>query len=472
MALLVCSSAHTQAIVDSLRYDERGNLSRLTLEGIGTDYRYDGHDRLRAEGTPGNQQFDLDADGNRLSDRLSRYRVAPGAQRLADRDGVALVHGPGGHLLSDRVWLGGRWVQREFIWNLAGQLDTVRVNGVAVASYRYNAAGQRTRKTLTSPPQGVPAVTLYRHDPEGQLVLEVTATAVLGPGIALPAGSVLARYIWHDATPVAIVWPPMTPGNPNGTSDRIVYLHTDHLNTPRRATDARGVVVWSWKSDAFGSTAPQEDVDNDGVRTVINLRFPGQYYDVESGLHYNWHRYYDPQVGRYTQSDPIGLEGGTNTFAYVGSQPTLLTDPLGLATFMCRAPLHALTGVLGERRATWAMSNVWMAHHRYLCVPGQCGGQDQRGEKWFDPFWSPGKASQDQFNIERCEQKEPDNTCIESCVRVRLSGSRPTYGIPLGTDCQEWALEVLNTCRYECSAPKPTDRPYIGYPSSGRRNLR
>ena len=329
-ALLASAAAIAQPVSDTLRYDERGNIIQRTVAGQVIGYRYDGLDRLREETAPGNQRLVLDADGNRLADGRSTYAVAPGGQRLAARDGVAMVHGPGGHLLADRAWLGGRWVQRQFDWTLDGQIKTVRLDGIAVATYHYNEERQRTRKTLAAPPAGVPAITLYRHDPAGRLTLEVAGSPAQAPGVSVSPGQVLVRYIWQDEVPVAVVWPPMTPGNPNARIDRIVYLHNDHLNTPRRATDARGVLVWQWNSDAFGSSAPQEDPDGDGRPVTIHLRFPGQYFDAESGLHYNWNRYYDPQVGRYTQSDPIGLAGGINTYGYVDGNPLSYTDPEGL----------------------------------------------------------------------------------------------------------------------------------------------
>ena len=115
-----------------------------------------------------------------------------------------------------------------------------------------------------------------------------------------------------------------------GELPQLVYLHADHLNTPRKATNELGQVVWQWLSDAFGSSLPNEDVDADGELITIDLRFPGQIYDAESGLYYNYYRYYDPQLGRYITSDPIGLNGGINTFAYVGGNPVGLVDPLGL----------------------------------------------------------------------------------------------------------------------------------------------
>ena len=200
----------------------------------------------------------------------------------------------------------------------------MRINNVQVASYLYDHRGLRGRKMLSNPPAGVPAITLYTHDPNGHLFQEIAGS---GPN----AGQALVTYLWQDDVPAAIVLGPNTPGNPSG-QDKLLYLEVDHLNTPRIARDQQKRVVWRWDSDAFGSTAPNEDPDGDGIKTTINLRFAGQYFDAESGLHYNWHRYYDPQTGRYTQPDPIGVEGGggVNPYAYVGGNPIGYTDPEGL----------------------------------------------------------------------------------------------------------------------------------------------
>ncbi len=90
--------------------------------------------------------------------------------------------------------------------------------------------------------------------------------------------------------------------------------------------------MWRWDLtvDVFGASAPHEDPDGDGVRLTLNLRFPGQQYDAATGLHYNYYRDYDPTVGRYVQSDPIGLLGGMSTYGYANLSPGSFTDPLGL----------------------------------------------------------------------------------------------------------------------------------------------
>jgi RHS repeat-associated protein len=96
-----------------------------------------------------------------------------------------------------------------------------------------------------------------------------------------------------------------------GSGPTVLYLHGDHLGTPRVATNEANVVVWRNlpTGDPFGMALPEEEPDGDGRATVINLRFPGQYFDRETQLHYNYFRDYDPGTGRYVQSDPIGLKG-------------------------------------------------------------------------------------------------------------------------------------------------------------------
>ncbi|WP_442965695.1 RHS repeat domain-containing protein [Ramlibacter sp. Leaf400] len=118
-------------------------------------------------------------------------------------------------------------------------------------------------------------------------------------------------------------------------------VHADHLNTPRRLTNEQGQAVWQWAYSAFGDEGPTLAAnrfarDGEGAGTTnippitYNLRYPGQYADAESGLHYNYFRSYDPSGGGYTQPDPIGLAGGWNQYRYVDNNPLNWIDPEGL----------------------------------------------------------------------------------------------------------------------------------------------
>jgi RHS repeat-associated protein len=108
------------------------------------------------------------------------------------------------------------------------------------------------------------------------------------------------------------------------------YIVSDHLDTPRFIYDDEKALTWRWASDGFGRQAADDDPDGDGYQVNFNLGFPGQYDDLESGLVYNWNRYYDSEIGRYVTSDPIGVFGGLNTYAYVGGNPLALSDRTGL----------------------------------------------------------------------------------------------------------------------------------------------
>jgi len=154
-----------------------------------------------------------------------------------------------------------------------------------------------------------------------------------------PAGSGPAQYVgltgfnnsyglegtFLEADAVKVV-PTYIPG---GTSN-LRFIHGDHLGTPQIVTDESGAVIWSARYLPFGEAATDEDSDADGNAYTLDLRFPGQYYDEESGLHYNHFRTYDPTLGRFLESDPIGMEGGPNPFLYAKAHPMRFTDPLGL----------------------------------------------------------------------------------------------------------------------------------------------
>ena len=179
-------------------------------------------------------------------------------------------------------------------------------------TYRINAQGLRVCKESLSEP-----AVYFTYDESGQLIGEYDAS-----------GNAIRETVWLGNIPVAVV-----------ASGSVYYTYADHLNTPRLIENANGTAVWKWNLDPFGTLPPDEDPDGDGVSLEYNLRFPGQYFDQESGLHYNWHRYYDPNIGRYLRPDPIGLEGGINLFTYVKSNPIKYKDSQGLKKDWCGSGL-------------------------------------------------------------------------------------------------------------------------------------
>jgi RHS repeat-associated protein len=128
--------------------------------------------------------------------------------------------------------------------------------------------------------------------------------------------------VYLDGVPLA----QLVPIHDRFEGTEIYYYHVDQLGTPQKLTDQDQAVVWDTLYEPFGKVSLlTAQIDNP-------LRFPGQYYDQETGLHHNYFRDYDLSLGRYVQSDPIGLGGGLNTYAYANANPLRFVDKRGLAT--------------------------------------------------------------------------------------------------------------------------------------------
>jgi len=277
---------------------------------------YDQLDRLigsqRGESAKSRTDYSYDLSGNRsekIKDSVTLYSYSTDANsnRLQSQSGAQTVsysYDPAGNLIGDGTF--------SYSYNAAGRrIATTNTTTGQTTSYGYDPLGQRISKTNAG------NTTQYFYDEQGHLTGEYDAS-----------GQLIQEIIWLGDLPVAVL-KPATPANPTVVAD-IYYIHADHLGTPRKITrpiDNR--VVWSWESETFGNSLPDQNPAGLGT-FVFNLRFPGQYYDAETGLFYNYFRDYDPAKDRYIESDPIGLRGGINTYTYVGGNPVNAIDPLGL----------------------------------------------------------------------------------------------------------------------------------------------
>ena len=275
-------------------YDANGNV----LSKSDQQYRYDPLNRLVNDDQ---MSYDYDANSNRLLNQLLNNDPAQNeaalenttdtnlayysqSNQLFSINDIEIKHDATGNQLNDQQG-------REYHYNHNGHLSSVTEQGNLVAEYHYNALRQPVSKTVNG------KITRFHYDLQGALIQESSENVV--------------KYIWSGRQALA-----------QQVEGQMTYLINDHLTTPRIGLDDN-TVTWRWQSDGFGLSKPTGT-------TQINLRFPGQYADQETGLYYNWNRYYNPETGRYVTSDPIGLEAGINTYGYVGGNPMIYWDPFGL----------------------------------------------------------------------------------------------------------------------------------------------
>lgn len=393
------TSALSSASSKSYGYDAIGNRTTTTIDAATTTYAYPG-----------------------TSNRLSSLSGATSRSYTYDAAGNPTLIGA-----------------NDYGYSLANRLT--QVSGGASASYQINALGQRVAKTVGT------TTTRYVYDEQGRLIGEYDAS-----------GSLIQETIWLDDLPVATLRPTGT-GTPAPIT--IYYVHADQLGTPRAITrPSDDAIVWKWENaEPFGNNAANENPSGLGT-FAYDLRFPGQYYDAETGTHYNYMRDYDPTIGRYMESDPIGLRAGVNTYAYVRSRPLILTDPFGLKAQICCKKIpwlpaaHCFVNEVADSPTASACSSCPSQTRRVgLQGPSPWGSSQyaDAGEiKTNDPFDNPSESSCGEWNTE---------CAVGGCIdREKGQYANPSYyNAVFGPNSNTFAGTISRACNIAGpSGPWPT----------------
>lgn len=300
---------------------------------------YDAAQRLvYAHGPWGNLTYAYTPGGDRSQEVLT----PPGSSKAL----TTLLRYPSGSNRLSSTSTGG-FTTRSFTYDAAGDLTSTAMgplrltftynlrnrpvsltrtgDGTQTSSYAYNALDQMVLRS-TSAAGGPKGTVHYIYGLDGALLAEADGAT----------GATLREYIWlpaDDASPTADndneegVSPSPLPlalvTGVNTATPGLLMVHADHLGRPIRLTDATRATVWTASYDPFGQ--PWQVTGT----VEQNLRFPGQYFLIESGLSYNWHRFYDPATGRYTQPDPLRFVDGPSVYGYAGASPMMRVDPKG-----------------------------------------------------------------------------------------------------------------------------------------------
>lgn len=273
------TTAHGPGVRENFGYDAAGNLAAWSLSGV-------------QQGEP--------AAGQRRFDRNTV--VAAGAVSYEhDRRGRRVSRRER-HPAGERAW--------RYLWDAADQLVGVITPDGVRWQYRYDPLGRRIAKQRLAPDGAVAESVEFTWD--GSVLIEQVHTNAFG----------VRRVVTWERHPVDDA--PVTQLERGPDGEHFYSIVTDAMGTPTELVDTNGTVAWHGNRTLWG-----RHLASAAARAGTPLRFPGQYADEESGLHYNVYRYYDPQTARYLSQDPLGLEAGPNPVAYT-DDPTAEFDPLGL----------------------------------------------------------------------------------------------------------------------------------------------
>ncbi|MFJ3485590.1 RHS repeat-associated core domain-containing protein [Pseudomonas sp. NPDC090202] len=291
-------------------YDPAGELTR-TLDKLRGEikYEYEANGQLHSRDTGrlvDSEEFRYDAAANRLNFNNRQFDQVKDNRIKQWRD-QAYAYDAWGNLVEKRS---GMSKLQTFSYDCENRLVKAEtlLNGKlhSTGTYRYDSLGRRVGKTAE-----IDGQTEHKH--------------FLWQGLRMlreetPSQSSLYIYEPGSYAPLARI-----DQQKGEKQQKLYYFHTDQIGTPLEMTDVDGQIVWQATYKAWGEveTLNVSDIEQ-------NLRFQGQYFDEETGLHYNTFRYYDPEVGRFITQDPIGLDGGTNLYRYTPN-PNIWIDPWGWA---------------------------------------------------------------------------------------------------------------------------------------------
>ncbi len=382
-------------------YDNQYRISSIMVDSLlYLTYDYDANGNitniLDAVNPPGNDPYDSSAT----------YTYEQGSNVLTGIAGsspVAYDTDVNGNIITEN--------NRTYGYDLLNRLVTVSDSGTQTAAYTYNALNQRFKKVTSA------GTKMFHYDTRGRLIAETTET-----------GQTLVEYVYLNDQLLAQIRP----------TNQVYYYHNDHLGTPRVMTNSTGAVAWKALYAAFGAA----NVVISAVES--NFRFPGQYYDAETDLHYNWNRYYDPKTGRYITADPIGLAGGINLFGYVGENPVVGYDTSGLAEACSRR------WDFGPAAYAFPLRHCYMAFS-----DGSTLSYDTQG---IHKDHVPGTWFKNCYKLEKNNENQCSKGCTEDCLRTEMRNndefSKPKHGyLFIDHNCCDSVRRAIVKCG--CKFPVP-----------------
>nr|MEC6698351.1 RHS repeat-associated core domain-containing protein [Sphingobium sp. SJ10-10] len=301
----------------TLGYDPASNISSITdgVSGsLSQTFQYDLTGRItQGTGVWGTDNYTYDAVGNRLTrslinggTTLTTYTYATANTQLTKAvtgsSTLNYAYDANGALLTRKL---GNTTQASYTYNA-----DARLSASGTTALKYNAFGERSVETITG------GGTHFLFSPDGLLLAEHAT-----------AGTLVRNYVYLEGQPLAVI----------DAAGTISYLLNDQVGQPQKMLNPGGTVSWQRIAGIFGDTVSQPV----GTTAANPLRFPGQQYDPNIALHYNYFRDYDPATGRYLETDPIGLYGGVNPYIYVNGNPITQVDPDG------KVALNIVTGAIG-----------------------------------------------------------------------------------------------------------------------------